>query len=107
MKRKLITIFITLLVLLGVNFGITYFTHSKFIDYSFFIGLAATIIIWFFTFKGSSFASRHINLSIQGSTGIKMESQKLEFSPNIAFFTSLAYTIITLVAMLYDYRSYF
>ncbi|TQR15515.1 hypothetical protein [Psychrobacillus vulpis] len=106
MKRRLITIVITLLVLLGLNFGIIYFTHTKFFDYSFFIGLAATAIIWFFTSKGG-FGSRRLDMTIQGSTGIRMESQKVEFSPNIAFFTSLAYTIITFVAMLYHYRSYF
>ncbi|MFJ8063701.1 hypothetical protein ACIQYS_03640 [Psychrobacillus sp. NPDC096426] len=106
MKRKLLTIVITLLVLLGLSFGITYFTHTKFIDYSFLIGLSVTIIIWFFTSKGS-LGSRHLDMTIQGSTGIRMESQKFEFSPNIVFITSLAYTIITLAAMLYDYRSYF
>lgn len=107
MKQKLITSVITFLVLVGLSFGITYFTHTKFIDYSFFIGLAATIIIWFFTFKGSGMGSRHLDMTIQGSTGISMESQKFEFSPNIAFFTSLAYSIITLAAMIYGYRSYF
>lgn len=107
MTRKLLTIVITLLVLVGLSFGITYFTHTKFIDFSFFIGLAVTIIIWFFTFKGSGIGSRHLDMSIQGSTGIKMESQKLEFSPSLVFFTTLAFTIITLAAMIYGYRSYF
>lgn len=106
MKRKLLTIGITLLVLLGLSLGITYFTHAKFTDYSFFIGLAATIIILFFTSKGS-LGSRHLDASIRGATGIRMESQKFNFSPNIVFITSLAYTIITLVVMLYNYRSYF
>ncbi|MFF2752423.1 hypothetical protein ACFVR1_01550 [Psychrobacillus sp. NPDC058041] len=106
MKRRLINIVITLLVLLSLSFGISFFTHTKFLDYSFFIGLAVTIIIRFFTSKGG-FGSRHLHMSIQGSTGIRMESQKFEFSPNIAFFTSLAYTIIAIAAVLYYYRSYF
>ncbi|MEH7331053.1 hypothetical protein V7161_00030 [Neobacillus drentensis] len=103
--KKLITIVITLFVLLGLSYALTWFTHSKFIDYSFFAGLAVTVIIWFFTSKGG-YSSRSLDSSVQGSTGIKTERQKYEFSPNIAFFTSLAYTIITFLAMLYYYRSY-
>lgn len=106
MKRRLTTIFITLLFLLGLSFGITFFTHTKFIDYSFFIGLATTVIIWFFNSKGG-FGSRHLVMTIQGSTGIKMDNQKFEFSPNIAFYTSLAYTIISIATTLYYYRSFF
>jgi hypothetical protein len=104
--KRLITIVITVLVILGLGFGITYYTDTKFIDYSFVIGLIATIIIWFSTSKGG-FTSRHMDMTIQGTTGIKMETQKFEFSPNIAFITSLAYTIISFGAMLYHYRSYF
>jgi hypothetical protein len=91
--------------LLGLSFGITYLTNTKFIDYSFVIGLVATILIWFSTSKGG-FTSRNMDMSIQGSTGIKMEQQKFEFSPNIVFFSTLAYTILTFAAMLYHYRSY-
>jgi hypothetical protein len=104
--KRLITIVITLLVLVGLSYGITYYTHTKFIDYSFFIGLAVTIIIWFFTSKGG-YTSRNLDMTVQGSTGIKMEGQKYEFSPNIAFLTSLAYSLITLGVMLYQYRGYF
>lgn len=85
--KKLITIFITLLVLTGLSYGITYYTHSKFIDYSFFIGLAVTVIIWFFTSKGG-YTSRNLDVSVQGTTGIKVDQQKYEFSPNFAFLTS-------------------
>ncbi|WHY75410.1 hypothetical protein QNH20_14780 [Neobacillus sp. WH10] len=103
--KRLITIAITLLVILGISFGVAHYTHTKFIDFSFLIGLAVTVIIWFFTSKGG-FTSRHTDLQVQGTTGIKVEQQKFEFSPNLAFITSLAYTIITFAAMLYHYRSY-
>jgi hypothetical protein len=103
--KVLINIVITLFVLIGLSFGITYLTDTKFIDYSFVIGLVTTIIIWFSASKGG-FTSRYMDMSIQGSTGIRMEQQKFEFSPNIAFFTSLAYTILTFAAMLYHYRVY-
>ena len=103
--KRLITIAITLLVLLGISFGVAHYTQTKFIDFSFFTGLAVTVIIWFFTSKGG-FTSRHTDMQVQGATGIKVEQQKFVFSPNLAFITSLSYTIITFVAMLYHYRSY-
>jgi hypothetical protein len=104
--KKVITIIITLLILLGLSYCISYFTHTKPIDYSLFIGIAVTVIIWFFTSKGGS-TSRNADMTVQGTTGIKVEQQKFEFFPNAAFFTSLAYTLISLVALLYQYRSYF
>ena len=107
MIRKLLTIIITFLVLIGLSLGVTNVTETKFIDYSCFIGLAATVIIWFFTSKGDSSGTRRLDMSIQGSTGIRMEEKKFEFSPNIVFLTSVAYTIITMVALLFHYRSYF
>jgi hypothetical protein len=102
--KVIINIVITLLVLLGLSFGITYLTHTKFIDYSFLIALIATVIIWASNSKGG-FTSRLMDTTIQGTTGIKMDEQKFEFKPNIAFFTSLAYTIITFGVMLYHYRN--
>ncbi|MEH6908629.1 hypothetical protein V7103_20050 [Neobacillus drentensis] len=103
--KAIINIVITILVLIGLSFALTYLTHTKFIDYSFLIGMIASLIIWASNSKGG-FSSRHMDMTIQGTTGIRMEGQKFEFKPNIAFFTTIAYTIITFVAMLYHYRSY-
>lgn len=74
-------------------------------DYSFFVGLAVTIIIWFFTSKGG-LTTKNTDMLVQSTTGIKMEHQKFEFSPNLAFITSLIYAIVTFAVMLYQYRSY-
>ncbi|MFF2449460.1 hypothetical protein ACFVSW_20680 [Neobacillus sp. NPDC058068] len=104
--KKVITIAITLLVLLGLSYGVTYFTSTKFIDIAFFVGIAITVIIWFYTSKGG-LTTKNTDMLVQSATGIKMGEQKYEFSPNLAFITSLAYTLITLAAMLYCYRSYF
>ena len=103
--KAIINIVITILVLIGLSFALTYLTHTKFIDYSFLIGMIASLIIWASNSKGG-FSSRDMDMTIQGTTGIRMEGQKFEFKPNIAFFTTIAYTIITFVAMLYHYRSY-
>ena len=107
MIRKLLTIIMTLLVLTGLSFGVAYFTHSNFIDCSGFIGIGAIIAIWFFTSKNDGYVTRRLDLSIQGSTGIRIEDKRFEFSSNTAFLTSVAYTIITIAAILYHYRSYF
>ncbi|NHC38440.1 hypothetical protein G6549_00560 [Bacillus sp. MM2020_1] len=45
--KRLITIVITFLILTGLSYGITYYTQTKFIDCSFFIGLAVTVFICF------------------------------------------------------------
>lgn len=50
---------------------------------------------------------RNAELMIQSQTGIKMEKEKYERSPNLAFITSLVYTVISFAVILYEYRSYF
>jgi hypothetical protein len=75
---------ITFLVLTGLSYGITYYTHTKFIDYSFFIGLAVTVMIWFFTSKGG-YTSRYLDMTIQGTTGVKVDQQKYEFFHQMLF----------------------
>jgi hypothetical protein len=106
MAKKALTITITLLAIIGLCFGITYFTNTNFIDYSFIIGLVVTIVIWFFTSSGG-FTSRYTDASIQkDTTNFIMKSQKYKFKPNIVFLTSLTYTIIFFIAMLIHYRSY-
>lgn len=107
MGKKALSIIITLVILLCLSYACTYFTNTKFIDYSFVVGIIATVIIWFFTSKGG-FASRYADSMIQSqTTNFKMKSQNFKFKPNIAFLTSLTYTIISLIAMLIHYRSYF
>jgi hypothetical protein len=105
-KKRLISIIITLLILIGLSYGITYYMNTKFIDFAFFIGLTVSVIIWFFTSKGG-YSSRNLDTSVQGTTGIKTEKQKYEFSPSIALLTSLAYTAFSFVMLLIYYRSYF
>jgi len=105
MAKKAFTIIFTLFVLIGLSIGLSHYVHSRFVDYSFFVGLAVTVVIWFFTSKGG-ITSRDLDMRVQGTTGIKTEPQKFEFSPNLAFITSLTYTIVTFAAMLYQYRDY-
>lgn len=104
--KRIITIVITLLILIGLSYGLSYFIHTKFIDFAFLIGIAATTVIWFFSSKGG-YTTRSLDVTIQGTTGIKANEEKDEFSPNFAFYTSLVYTIITLVLVIIHYIRYF
>ncbi|WP_040205263.1 hypothetical protein [Neobacillus jeddahensis] len=105
MLKRLLTIVLTLFVLIALSLGIAYFTDTAFIDYAFLVGLAGSVIFWFSTSKGG-FTSRNLDMNVQGSTGIKVEAQKYEFSPNLAFFAAVGYTVIMFIAMLIHYRSY-
>ncbi|GEM_PF-6041934 len=100
------SVLITLLVLILLSLGISYFTNSGFFDYAFFVGAMCTITIWFFTSKGG-LTTRNMDSSIQGSTGIKgKEHYKFEFSVGPSFITSLVFTIFTFISMLYQYKDY-
>lgn len=101
--KKTLAILITLFVLIGLNLGISYYTHSKYLDDSFFVGLSVTVIILFFTSKGG-LTTRRMDMKVRAD--INVEQQKFRFSPNLAFFTSLIYTIFSLVITLYIYRDY-
>ncbi|CRK81596.1 hypothetical protein [Neobacillus massiliamazoniensis] len=107
MGKKALSIIITLAISIGLSFGLSYYMKTNFIDFSFFVGLVVTVIIWFFTSKGG-FTSRFADSMIQSqTTNFKMKSQSFQFNPNIAFLTSLTYTIISFITMLIHYRSYF
>lgn len=92
--------------LIGLSFGIAYITNATFINYAFFVGLGVTGSIGFFGSKGGYTASS-LDAEIQGTTGLKSKEQKYKFLPNVVFFTSLIYTIIMFVALIYYYRYYF
>ncbi|MFB6467861.1 hypothetical protein ACE38V_13810 [Cytobacillus sp. Hz8] len=106
MVKKVLSIIMTLLVLIGLTFGFSHSTDAKFFDYSFFIGLIASVVIWFFTSKGG-FTSRSVDMSVQSTTGMKTDHQRFEFSPTVSFLTTIVYTIISFGIMIYKYRQYF
>src|SRR4051794_21518543 len=104
--KRLIKIVISLLALFCLSFGITYFTHTQLIDYAFLIGLAVTILFWFFTSKGGV-TSDNLDVIVQSTTGIKIEQKRqIEFEPNLFFYTSLGYTIISFIIFLIHNRKY-
>ena len=104
--KKLITISITLGILLASSYGLTFISNAKFIDFTFFVGLTVSVLIWFFNSKGG-FSSRNVDMSVQSTTGIKADIEKFKFYPNVAFFTSVTYTVLSLAATFFYYRNYF
>ncbi|WLD94552.1 hypothetical protein [Alkalihalobacillus sp. AL-G] len=105
--KKLLTIALTMIVLLGLNYAASFLSGVKFIDVSFAVGLLVGVIIWFFTSKGG-FSSNYLDSMTQAqSTNFKMEKETHKFSPNAAFYTAVTYTIVSIVITLFMYRSYF
>ncbi|WP_409293750.1 hypothetical protein V1498_11450 [Peribacillus sp. SCS-26] len=96
---------VTLLLMGGVNFGVTLMGFT-FLDASFFIGLAFAVLIYFFTSTGG-FTSNNARLSVQGLTGLKVEEEKTGFSPSYAFYTAVLYTVVSLIASFIYYKDYF
>ncbi|MCD7035248.1 hypothetical protein LRR81_13455 [Metabacillus sp. GX 13764] len=97
MGKKMAVIFVTLLILSAAAYAVSYFTGTRFIDYAFLVGIMGSALIWFFSSKGG-FSSSFTDMAVQSSTGFKMEKQQVEFTPNFAFFTAVAFTIGTFAA---------
>jgi len=104
--KKILAIVLTLFILIGLSFGLSHYLQSNFFDYSFFVGLIVTVVIWFFSSKGGV-TSRNLDMRVQSTMGMKTSQEKFEFSPNLAFVTSLLYTIFTFAATLFQYKDYF
>lgn len=105
--RKIISFLLTLIIILGINYGITILFKVGFIDYSFVVGLISIVVIYFFNSSGGFF-SKNIDMQIQGQTGIRMEQkEEKKFYPSIAFFTAILYTVVSVIALLYTYKDYF
>lgn len=105
--KRLISIFLTLLVLLGINYFLAKSTNTTFIDFSFAVGFILSVLVWFFTSKGG-FTSQFADTMIQGqTTNFKMKQQRHKFSPNIVFLTTLTYTIVSLIITIIYYWEYF
>jgi hypothetical protein len=102
--KRLIKILLTIIIFIGITYALAHYTNGEFIDYSFFTGLIFSSAYWFFTSSGG-FTTDVLDVSVQGTTGTKMEKQKYKFSPDIVFLTSAAYTIISLVLFLVYYKS--
>ncbi|MBB6455326.1 hypothetical protein HNQ94_003826 [Salirhabdus euzebyi] len=104
--KKILTFILTLGILAAATYGISNMLHQPFIDFAFLIGILGMIVIRFFNSAGG-YTSKSMDMSIQGRTGIKMEQNDRKFEPNIAFYTAMAYTILTGIVTFIHYKDYF
>ena len=107
MLKKVSKIFLTFLSLVSMNFAISNFTHTKFIDFAFAVGLIGCGAIWFFTSKGGITSSYTDSISQAQTTNFKMKKEKFSFTPNIPFYTALIYTVVSAVITYIYYKDYF
>lgn len=103
---KVLSTVITLVFMLGLNYGVSVYLNAAFIDYSFIVGLITALIIGFFTSKGG-FTTQNNNMIVQSQTMYKMEVEKLKLTPTYAFYTAVVYTVISLITTIYFYKDYF
>ncbi|WP_335870108.1 hypothetical protein [Bacillus sp. 2205SS5-2] len=104
--RKILIFCTTVLFLVLANMGLSQLVDVGFYDLSFLVGLVSVVIIKFFTSSGG-FASDSVRLSIQSRTGIKMDREEKTFTPSIAFYTAIGYTIYGFVTIFILYKDYF
>lgn len=104
--KRIISGLITIVVLVGVTFIVSIITNTTFFDFSFGVGLVMSVIIWFYTSKGG-FTSTFTDETMQiQSTNWKIKKEKHTFNPNIAFYTAVFYTLISIVCTFIYYKEY-
>lgn len=104
--KKLLIVFITIAALAVGNWATAYLLQLAFLDVAIpFAGLALAVI-YFFKSKGGM-ASRHLDMSIQGQTGIRMEQQAAVSERSYIFIGSIVYLLFAVGFTFYIYREYF
>lgn len=104
--RKIVSFFITLIIIGIVNWGISLVFDFNFIDATIPVGLIS-IIIFYFSNSTGGYLSDILNVSVQGETGIKIDKEKARFYPSFAFFASIVYFIGAIIATIIYYKEYF
>lgn len=103
--KKLVTVLITLLILLSINFFASKVFNISFLELSFFTGLICSCIITFFTTKGGITTVMHdFKTKVEYRTNFQPEDNeffKLYFSTPLLI--SLLYTIISAIIIIVIY----
>ncbi|PLT27875.1 hypothetical protein [Peribacillus deserti] len=103
---KKVIVCISTLICIGLVNYLGTFAGISFIDSSFFCGHLSTVIIHFFTSSGG-FSSNQVRLQVQAQTGLKVEEERSSFTPSVAYYTAIAYTVVSLAAIIFYYKDYF
>lgn len=104
--KKTITVILTMLIIAALNWGAAVFFNMAFLDIAILVGGFAIVVIYFFNSKGGM-ASRHMDMSIQGQTGIRMEQQTAVSERSYVLIGSILYVAVMLVVTFITYREYF
>lgn len=104
--KKGIIMFATILSLCLIHWFISYQFEWSFIDSFIPFGFIALLIIFLFTNKSGTIG-RHIDLQIQGSTGIKVEKSKRVHEVSFVMVGSVVYFVMALLVSFYVYKDYF
>lgn len=104
--NNLLVVSITILVLALGNWLAAFFLPLGFLDIAIpFAGLAV-VIVFFFKSKGGM-ASRHLDMSIQGSTGIRMEQPTPVSHRSYVLIGAVLYLLFMVAITFFVYRDYF
>ncbi|MDX1701205.1 MAG: hypothetical protein R3250_11335 [Melioribacteraceae bacterium] len=103
---KTIVLILTILILALMNWIASLFFVGSFIDSSIPFALVAIAILYIFTNKNNT-ASRHMDMQIQGHTGIRMATSQRVGGQSLIFIGAVVYFAITLVATFIMYKEYF
>ena len=104
--NKAIVLILTISMLALVNWIVSLFFAASFIDTSIPLALVAIAVLYIFTSKDNT-VSRHMDMQIQGQTGIRMAATQLVGGQSLIFIGAVIYFVITLVATFVMYREYF
>ncbi|WP_298787713.1 hypothetical protein [uncultured Marinococcus sp.] len=105
--KKSLSGLITLIAITFINWLAAFLFTVAYIEFSFLIGLAAVILIGWFTSSGG-FSTDAVRMQTQGDTGIRMETEaRSGLRSSTPFFVALAYTVLALIITIYYYRDYF
>lgn len=104
--KNIITILVTVLVIGALNWVASLLLIMSFLDISIPVGGIALILIYFVTSKGGM-ASRQMDMSIQGQTGIRMEHKAAVSERSYVLIGSIIYVAVMLIVSFFAYREYF
>ena len=104
--NKTITVLVTMIVIAVLNWGTALFLDMSFLDIAVPVGGLAIVVAFFVSSRGGM-ASRHMDMSIQGQTGIRMEQQTATAERSYMLIGSIVYTAIMVITTFIAYREYF
>ncbi|RLQ91823.1 hypothetical protein D9754_03290 [Planomicrobium sp. Y74] len=104
--KNIITILLTALIIGALNWVASLLLNMSFLDISIPVGGIALILIYFVTNKGGM-ASRQMDMSIQGQTGIRMDHKAAVSERSYVLIGSILYVGVMLIVSFIAYREYF